>query len=242
MYSSLLLLSPFIFNGLLCATYFMFKNTNIYISPKYHNYNMALQSSVLLGITLYDYVSVSNTHNIPLTNFIQISHVGAYTHQQWNNYWILSVFLLSKLFEWIDTILLVINKKKIQALHWWHHSTIVWAFYTGFFISSVYTIGILNNIIHIVMYLYYADVKCIKPYAKYLTSLQIVQLFSGAYMNYLSYYNNDSSVYKLFSIFNGSICLSYGFMFLQFFNKKYGTQKTIRKINENKGKQIYSIA
>jgi hypothetical protein len=193
---------------------------------------MTLQSCILLGVTLYDYISVANANQLAYTDFVTISHRGAYSHQKGEFTWALHVFLFSKLWEWIDTILLVINKKKVIPLHWWHHSTITWAFYTGFYSSSVYTIAFLNSFIHIIMYLYYAEVKMIQPYAKYLTSLQIIQLFSGVYMNTLSYFYHTESRYKLFSLINGFICLSYGCMFLQFFQKKYSkNKKNVEKNN-----------
>ena len=218
--------SPFIYNLMLYFTHFYYKNVEIIINTKNHNYNMAFQSCILLGITLYDYYIIASIHNISYYNFIQISHIGSSYHQQGHLSLIRNVYLVSKMWEWIDTILLIVNKKKVITLHWWHHSTITWAFYTGFYSSSNYTIGFLNNIIHIIMYLYYADVKMIKPYAKYLTSLQIVQLFSGVYMNYLSYYYNTEYKYRLFSIINGCLFFSYGIMFLQFFNTKYSTTKS----------------
>lgn len=228
-----ILLSPFIYNILLYCTYlitrFYLKNSDMVINPLIHNYIMVLQSCILLGLVIYDYFHVATIYNISYLDFIQISNKGSSYRQQNNLNWILNLVLLSKLWEWFDTILLIINKKKVINLHWWHHSTITWAFFTGFYTSSFYTIGFLNNIIHIIMYLYYAEVKMIKPYAKYLTFFQIIQLFSGVLMNILSYYYNTEYKYKLFSIINGILCLSYGCMFLQFFNTKY-----LKSIKNNK--------
>jgi hypothetical protein len=215
---SLVFASPFIFNGILAVTY-LFRNQIGPINPLFHNYNMTLQSCVLLFLTIKGYCDTAATHNLPLTSFISISHFGN------DNNLILYTFLASKICEWLDTVLLIVNRKQIISLHWWHHSTIVVAFYTGFHISSVYWIGGLNSFIHIIMYLYYADVQFIKPYAKYLTQLQIVQLFGGVFMNYLSYNFNTDSRLKTFSLINGAICLSYGIMFLMFYGKKYNTIK-----------------
>ena len=75
------------------------------------------------------------------------------------------------------------------------------------------------------MYLYYANVQSIRPYAKYLTALQIVQLFSGVYMNVLSYHHQSDAVYRYGSIVNGSLCLSYGVLFVRFFRAKYATPR-----------------
>ena len=190
------------------------------INPLLHNYNMTIQSCGLLGLTIYEYFQIGQQYNIPLTNFVEISHQAGTYHQN-NNSWMLYCFLASKLFEWLDTVLLIINDKKVISLHWWHHATIGVAFYTGFYTSPVIWIGGLNSFIHIIMYLYYADAPGIRPIAKYLTQLQIVQLFGGVYMNYVSYFYQTEQKYKMFSVINGFICLSYGLMFLRFYGQKY---------------------
>ena len=203
------------------------------IDPLYHNYNMTFQSCVLLSLSIYDYFQIAYTHNLPITNFIGISDLAGISHQSQEYTIFLYCFLISKLFEWIDTILLIINNKKIISLHWWHHATIGVAFYTGYYTSSIFWIGSLNSFIHIIMYLYYADVRGIKPFAKYLTQLQIVQLFGGVYMNWreptVPFQTLPSNnilwwgipKYTVFRLINGLICLSYGLMFLQFYGKKY---------------------
>ena len=222
--------SPFVFNFLLWVTKTkitpLLPNGLPTIITTFHNYNMVLQSCVLFSLSMYEYVSVANNRGYMLTDFINVSNAIGTSVQQGEYTWIMNMFIASKLWEWIDTILLMANKKPIIFLHWWHHSTITWAFYTGAFCSSNFTIGFLNSFIHIIMYLYYADVKFIKPYAKYLTSLQIVQLFSGAYMNWISYNYNTDMKYKVFSIINGCICMSYGLLFLQFFKNKYTPSNT----------------
>lgn len=222
--------TPIIYNISLFITKLLFKNRNVTINPKYHNYGMALQSCILLGITSYNYYIVKSLYNLSYFDFIEISHKGSLFHQEGNNSYVLSIFITSKICEWIDTILLIINNKPVITLHWFHHATITWAFYTGFYTSSIYTIGFLNNFIHIIMYLYYAEVKFIKPYAKYLTLLQIIQLFSGIYMNILSYYNNTNYIYKSFSLINGLLCLSYGILFIEFFVKKYNKPTKANKL------------
>ena len=216
-------LSPLYYNAFLGATY-LGKKLGILkpIDPLFHNYNMTIQSCVLLSLSIYEYYNVANKFGIPLTDFITISNqIGTYHQTDSSTSWILYVFLTSKLFEWIDTALLIINDKKIIGLHWWHHATIGVAFYTGFYTSANTWIGSLNSFIHIIMYLYYANVSGIRYVAKYLTQLQIIQLFGGVYMNYLSYHYNTDSKFKTYSVINGLICLSYGLMFLQFYSKKY---------------------
>ena len=108
---------------------------------------------------------------------IGVSKLVGLAHQTQDFPIVLYCYLISKLCEWIDTVLLIMNDKKIIGLHWWHHMTIGFAFYTGYYSSSAIWIGSLNSFIHIIMYLYYADVPGIRPIAKYLTQLQIIQLF-----------------------------------------------------------------
>jgi fatty acid desaturase 2 (delta-6 desaturase) len=225
-------LSPVYYNLALGVAY-LGKQFGIFrpIDPLYHNYNMTFQSCALLSMVIVDYLRVARANNLQLTDFINISNLAGTTHQSQEYPIVLYCYLGSKLFEWLDTVLLIINDKKIIGLHWWHHMTIGVAFYTGYFTSSVIWIGSLNSFIHIIMYLYYADTPGIKPIAKYLTQLQIVQLFGGVYMNYVSYFYNTEPKYKLFSLINGLICLSYGLMFIWFYGQKY--KKTDNK-NEKK--------
>jgi len=198
---------------------------------------MTFQSCILFSLAIYDYISIANSNDLHITDFIGISNLVGTLHQTQEYPVILYCYLISKLFEWFDTVLLIINDKKIIGLHWWHHMTIGVAFYTGYYTSSVSWIGSLNSFIHIIMYLYYADAPGIRPIAKYLTQLQIVQLFGGVYMNYISYIYQTDQKYKMFSVINGLICLSYGLMFLQFYGKKYKKTET-KKVKVSPEKKI----
>lgn len=232
-------LSPFIYCGVLFTTY-MLREFGVLkpIDTTFHNYNMTVQSCLLLSLTIVDYYQVATYYNLDLTNFIAVSNAGGDYHKFANERF-LWIFLASKLWEWIDTVLLIINRKKIIWLHLWHHATIGVAFYTGFYVSSNFWIGSLNSFIHIIMYLYYADVKFIKPFAKYLTQLQIVQLFGGVCMNCISYnYNVGNVRLQQFSIINGLICLSYALMFLQFYSQKY---KKVERKNDTKPSKFIII-
>ena len=186
-----------------------------------HNYNMTCQSLGLFGLTLYEYVSISHKYGIPWHHFLSISNKGADIHRNGENAYIIVVFLGSKLWEWLDTVLLIANGKPYGTLHWWHHSTITLSFYTGFYISTNYLVGLMNSFIHVIMYMYYAEMAGIRPFAKYLTSLQIIQLFSGFGMSMYSYFRDDSWRYRSFSLMNAFLCLSYGLLFVQFYIAKY---------------------
>jgi len=149
----------------------------------------------------------------------------------------LVLFLLSKLYETLDTVILVLNGKPLLLLHVWHHATTYVAFYTGLYTGAGFWIGFLNSLIHVIMYLYYAKVPGIKLFAKYITSMQILHLLGGGILNVLTYLAPmDPSQEKVvmnmsrcefFSCVNMFLCFSYFFLFLAFFSKKYGKNGSI---------------
>eukprot|EP01100_Stratorugosa_tubuloviscum_P000053 TRINITY_DN1013_c0_g1_i1.p1 TRINITY_DN1013_c0_g1~~TRINITY_DN1013_c0_g1_i1.p1 ORF type:complete len:277 (-),score=76.68 TRINITY_DN1013_c0_g1_i1:61-891(-) len=93
------------------------------------------------------------------------------------------LFVQSKFIELADTFFLVLNKKQIIFLHYFHHATVLLYCWhsivvhspTGFFFCTV------NAFIHSFMYFYYFLCCFTKPpfWGKYLTIAQIVQMFIG---------------------------------------------------------------
>lgn len=96
--------------------------------------------------------------------------------------WIV-LFIMSKFFELIDTAFLVLRKKPVPFLHWYHHCTVLlycWHAYlleapTGFHFSA------LNFSVHAVMYLYYFLAAVAKPpkWGRAVTVLQLSQMVIG---------------------------------------------------------------
>jgi len=110
----------------------------------------------------------------------------------------LYIYYLSKYYELIDTIILVIKGKKVGFLHVYHHSIMIWI--TWFWIYYPWIEGSLwcvfvNSIIHFFMYMYYAlsTLKYDVWWKKYLTSSQIIQFITGIFYVsvYFYYYFND---------------------------------------------------
>lgn len=232
----LVFLSPFFYISLLGWTYLAREyGLTRPIDTKIHNYSMALQSCVLLSIVMYDYYQCSVHFNLRLSEFIAISNQCALYEQTKARQCLLCIMLISKLCEWTDTVLLIINKRPLILLHLWHHATIVIGFYTCIFTSNLYWIGLMNSFIHIIMYLYYANSRFIRPFARFLTLLQIVQLFGGVYMNYISHVHHKGDTQRqVYSILNGLICLSYGLLFIQFYTAKYHKREPLWIHNRNK--------
>lgn len=82
-----------------------------------------------------------------------------YDARVWNGphmFW-MWVFGLSKVFELFDTALLVVRKRKVGLLHWYHHTTVL--VFTWFCMNVVaspgFVFGIMNAFVHSIMYFYY---------------------------------------------------------------------------------------
>ena len=109
--------------------------TYYYINGFYHNIMMTCVSIALTswGIIFikdmfafddvndfYDLISSDKRYDIPYFSYFQI------------------FIVISKLMEWMDTLLLKQNKKVIGKLHHFHHLTIVSAFFYGCYIPVVH--------------------------------------------------------------------------------------------------------
>ena len=102
------------------------------------------------------------------------------------------LFPFSKLLELVDTFFIVARKQKMVFLHWYHHVTVFiycWFSY-AFPISTGIWFGIVNFIVHAIMYAYYA-VRASgrsppKWVAQTITAIQISQMFAGVLLNYLT--------------------------------------------------------
>ena len=100
--------------------------------------------------------------------------------------WYMEIMSYTKLLEWIDTVFLVLRKKKVIFLHWFHHLVTYLYAIQGILYSyradcSGVWFFIMNVNIHVIMYLYYAlmAVKIRIPYISILTFFQTLQMFIG---------------------------------------------------------------
>ncbi|NXA93773.1 ELOV6 protein, partial [Melanocharis versteri] len=99
------------------------------------------------------------------------------------------LFSLSKLVEMGDTLFIVLRKKKLIFLHWYHHlSTMITSWYS----YKIMAIGVgwnaaVNLVIHSVMYFYYTvtamGIRVPSSITMLITTSQIVQLLGFLTMN-----------------------------------------------------------
>eukprot|EP00752_Nemacystus_decipiens_P010720 g9543.t1 len=93
------------------------------------------------------------------------------------------LFVLSKIPELGDTIFVVLRKKPLIFLHWYHHVTVLLYCWHSYYEQTTYGLYFItmNFTVHAVMYLYYGlagmKIRLCKP--QYITTIQISQMVVG---------------------------------------------------------------
>ena len=139
----------------------------------------------------------------------------------------MSLFMLSKFPELLDTIFLVLMHKNVEFLHWYHHVTVLlysWFAYRSATPSAVF-FGTMNYFVHSIMYFYFFASQYTKTLSFMrlpITALQLFQMLLGIFVTLLAYfYEADPSTgcsesYKNSGFFMFCACM-YGSYFLLFF-------------------------
>ncbi len=95
------------------------------------------------------------------------------------------VYLASKIWEWLDTYILVLSKKPVITLHWFHHMTT----FTMAALTHNFPVGgfaLINCLVHTVMYMHYArPVRWARPFITGGQLLQFVIVISIHVYGYL---------------------------------------------------------
>ena len=99
-----------------------------------------------------------------------------------------ALFIFSKIPELLDTFFLVLQKKRVIFLGWFHHTTVMLYCWHAFHncIASGLWFATMNFLVHTVMYTYYFLMvfRQLRPYARAIapaiTAMQIVQMAVGS--------------------------------------------------------------
>eukprot|EP01102_Stenamoeba_stenopodia_P007747 TRINITY_DN2182_c0_g1_i1.p1 TRINITY_DN2182_c0_g1~~TRINITY_DN2182_c0_g1_i1.p1 ORF type:complete len:333 (-),score=44.23 TRINITY_DN2182_c0_g1_i1:23-1021(-) len=144
---------------------------------------------------------------------------------------ILWVFYVSKVFDFLDTVFIVLGRKweQLSFLHIYHHISIFLVYWMNINVGydgDIYLTIILNSFVHLVMYYYYLLTSLgIRPWWKmYVTVLQMVQFIimniQAIYILVMGcpYPRNVTILYLVYiqSLF---------WLFASFFARSYGTKK-----------------
>lgn len=144
------------------------------------------------------------------------------------------LFILSKFPELIDTFFIVIHKKPLIFLHWYHHVTVLlycWHSYVTKSPPGIFFV-VMNYSVHASMYGYYFLMamhwrpKWFNPVI--ITAFQISQMVVGVAVTLAGfyYYKTDAAASCQIEAENNTAAFimygSYLFLFLQFFIGRYG--------------------
>lgn len=103
--------------------------------------------------------------------------------------WFILLFNVTKPIEWVDTLFLVLRKRRVIFLHWIHHLvTALYCLHATIYSGTADTTGVqfatMNVIVHAIMYAYYA-ITCVTRNQKllyvqyYINGIQALQMVAG---------------------------------------------------------------
>ncbi|KAL0080104.1 GNS1/SUR4 family-domain-containing protein [Phycomyces blakesleeanus] len=145
---------------------------------------------------------------------------------------------LVKYWELIDTVFLVLKKKKLEFLHYYHHSLTMVLCYTQLNgqTSVSWVPIVLNLTVHVLMYYYYFRTAAGAKiwWKKYLTTMQITQFIIDLFAIYFCTYTYFTATYwphlpnmgscagtETSAIFGCALLSSYLLLFINFYRITY---------------------
>ena len=127
---------------------------------------------------------------------------------------IMFLFYLSKYYEYIDTFLIYLNKKKPIFLQTFHHigAVVCWHLCYYYKVDGVFLPTLMNSLVHTVMYTYYLSTLLkfnLRSIKIYITSLQMLQFFMGNVVVPLMYYPPIETKfnYSIILLFTSYVCV-----------------------------------
>jgi fatty acid elongase 3 len=143
------------------------------------------------------------------------------------------VFYLSKFYELLDTVLMVLKKRRLNFLHVYHHCIVIPLFYvymtTG--MVSQWILVVANSAVHVLMYYYYAmaTVGVSVWWKKYITQAQIIQFIidlTATWPYPLLYHSAQGCSGSMRGWFFGqAVGLSFFKLFRDFYKSSYASSK-----------------
>ena len=148
------------------------------------------------------------------------------------------LFVWSKFPELLDTVFLVLRKKNVNFLHWFHHVTVMgYCWYaSGYEQPSGILFATMNYVVHTVMYFYYflTSLGYRPRWGKLVTVLQIAQMIAGTcltiYHGYLSHYVPNCYCHKKSHTLSFLMYGIYLYLFVTFFVSRYNIQSRKEKV------------
>lgn len=132
------------------------------------------------------------------------------------------VYLVSKIWEWFDTILLILSSKPVIFLHYFHHMTT----FTMAAVVHNFPVGgycFINCGVHAIMYMHYAFP--VRWARSLITSIQLLQFVTVISIHTYGYLNPDTC-FDMAPVakewwFNETVVVGFFVLFVNFFLQQY---------------------
>ena len=151
--------------------------------------------------------------------------------------WVM-LFIFSKVPELIDTVFVILRKRKVIFLHWYHHVTVLlfcWNSYATQAGAGLYFVA-MNYSVHAIMYGYYCA-QALKVVPKSFPAIiitigQIAQMLIGTIVCISAWYfklSGNPCSNDFTNLTSGAIMYgSYFYLFFDFMLSKYGLVKKVK--------------
>ena len=166
-------------------------------------------------------------------------YAGAAEHKQAMAFWAY-VFTLAKVLELGDTALIVLMKKPLHLVHWFHHASVLLFTWYSFAHMSITQLSFMlaNVLVHVCMYSYLAlkamKAPMPKAAAMAITILELIQLVFSIFINIAGYLmklgNDECCIFDQSIVVFAFLYLSYLLLFTNFFIKSYVSKKPLLEI------------
>lgn len=194
-----------------------------------HNVILTLGSGLLLLLMLEEIIPLYLKHGF----YWSICNPKAFTPRL-VTFYMINYYI--KYVELFDTVFLVLKKKPLQFLHYFHHAATAVLCYTQLNgeTSVQWVVITLNLTVHVIMYYYYyATAGGAKIWwKKYLTTMQITQFIIDLFIVFFATYNHFGQKHRLpaygdcagsegAALFGCALLSSYLFLFILFYRATY---------------------
>ena len=152
-----------------------------------------------------------------------------------------ALFIYSKFFELVDTAIILLGKRQVILLHWWHHVTVLlycWHSYATQIATGLW-FATMNYCVHSIMYAYFACMGVpnlrpkVKKFAIYITLLQLAQMVVGIFVTVRAVLYQagglDCRVNKTNSVLGLAMYSSYFLLFGKLFFENYVLKRSKAK-------------